>query len=241
MNRAILIFAAALLGTTGCYSKRCDPTSMTVNWEFTDAAGLTRDCGRSGPTSVRVFIDGVAQVDSSGNPDFTCAQYPYGVVLYDFANGSYALQLEAYGSSGQLLYMDQRQVSIARCGDTPVLATLTAAQGPMAIEYAIANAGSQCPAGSYLWLSITDLTNRDVFAQVDGTHAPTSVPCGTPLVYDEVPFGELSLDFIQVVQPTANPNAPYAALFQQCTPVPIHHLGAETVQVTLAPAMAFCR
>jgi hypothetical protein len=243
MKRAIPLLAAAFLGLTGCYTQ-CTDTELDVTWAFTDASGTVLSCPASGTATVRIFLDDLQLTDRFGNPtDFTCADGPT-IPILGIPAGTHKLQLDAHDASGNLLYQYvNTNLPLLSCGVNPLSANLDAVQATMVVHYSIANAGNQCPSGSFVWYSIFDVTDNRQFDLVDGTHSPTAVPCGTVLTFDKALFGTYALDFIQIVVPTGNPSAPFGALYESCTPQTFDHSAPNDgiVLPPLQPATVFCQ
>jgi len=235
MKRAIVFLATAVIAT-GCHT--CPPTDAVVFWTFVDASGNQFvGCPGSGVSFVRVFLNGEAQTDEFGNTDFSCTVFSDGAVLPNFRGGTYALQLEGYDANSQLLYLDQRNVTLANCGETVVDASLAAVQGSLTLDLA---GFTQCPLDSFVWYSLVDVTNNQIYSVVDGLDTPTAIPCTGSVLFDKVPFGQYQFDFVQVVRRTGDPVTPYLAAFQNCTPQAFNHLGDDAVTATLVPALASC-
>ncbi len=236
MKRAILILAAALIGTTGgCTTRRCDPGTLTLYWTFTDAAGVTRGCAGSGVSNVRITIDRVVQLDQSGSALFACQPFADGVEgiqLTDFVTATHDVQVEGLDANQQQLYLAQTSVRTNGCGDTTVPLVLPAVQGTLQVSYSISPVNT-CPTASFVWYSITDLTTNTVFSTVDALNTPRFFVCGDLIVFDAVPFGPYRLDFIQTVVSTGNPSSPWLAVDGNCTPQTVNHLGNDAITVTL--------
>lgn len=238
MKRAILLLTTALLGLSGC--RDCLNT-ITVQWAFKDAAGNLLDCSQASVATAHVFLDGRAQFDQFGSTEFTCAQFPNGVILTDYPGGTHLLQIDALDQNGNLLYQFHDNISARNCGDTTLPIDVPAVVGPLDINYRLPVA--QCPVSSFVWFSITDLSTQQPAIVIDGLHTPEQFPCGQtiPLPLD-VPFGDYRLDFIQIVQKTSNIITPYVAVYQNCTPgLTVHHTGVDLFDVTLASATSTCQ
>jgi hypothetical protein len=152
------------------------------------------------------------------------------------------VQVDAFDASNNLLYQDVRSTSTAACGHVALDVTLSAVQAPFQISYALPG-GAACPANSFVWLSLVDVTGNVQFDLVDANNSPTAIPCGTPLTYDKALFGQYRLDFIQVVRSTGVPATPFVAAYQYCSPLNFDHQAANDVFIvpTLFPASVSCR
>ncbi len=242
---AVLLAVAAVASGAACGST-CPPTDAIVYWSFTDATGAqTPDCASAGVASLRVLVNGQAQLDANtGAADLLCQDYPTGGVMFPTWGlaGPVQLEVDAYDASGNLLYSDQESVSLQACGETVVDASLTAVP-----TLTLSLAGFQaCPISpvAYVWYSLTDVTNPHQptpFALVNGLHGPTQVPCAGDIPLGNVPDGDYRLDWVQVVtQSGADPLNPYQPLYTSCSPVTFTHQGSDAVTATLAPASTFC-
>lgn len=242
MRRAIpFLAAAAALTATGCTSSHCDPSDVNVYWEsFTDVNGRTFTCAGSDVVGVQVFVDGQAQLlNSSGQPQpVSCIPFPgqssaAGVTLLAFTPGTYSIEVQAYDQTGNLKYLAQTSVVVPgnACGQVLTVDTVpTQVADDLTVAYSITG-GQACPANSFVWYSLFDVTGNASFSAVDGQHSPQSVPCGSVLTFPTALFGQYQLDFIQIVTPTGNPATPYAAVFQDCTPLAFNHSGRDGTTV----------
>ncbi len=216
MKRATIgVLAAALVGATGCGS-HCE--NMQLAWTFTDASGNPISCEQSGAAWILIFLDDQQLVDGYGNPlQLTCADGPV-VPIVGVGPNPVKLQLDAYDANKNLLYQYiASNVTARQCGNNVLQVDLTAVQAAMTIAYSINNTGNACPQGSYVWYSLFDVTDNQLFSAVDGTHSPNSVPCGSELTFDGALYGTYRLDFIQIVAPTQDPTQPWVSLFADCT------------------------
>ncbi len=223
----------------------CAPPDTIVYWTFTDASGgSTTDCAAAGVSTIRIFVNDQAQTDQNGSPDLPCADFRAsgGALFPTPVTGSANLQVEAYDANGDLRYLaGPVTVNLGGCGDTVVDANLSAQQGTLTINL---TGFTQCPSPGYIWYSLTDVTNPQqplLYSAVDGLSSPTAVPCSGAIALDNVPMGKYRLDWIQVVAPTANPQVPFTAVWQNCVPTAFTHSANDTTTVNLTAATTACQ
>jgi hypothetical protein len=118
MNRTLLFTMLAATVLSGCRIRNhADPGDITFSWSFAGAS-----CADAPEVStVRVVIPGeILQNDGY----FPClvGGYP-GVVLHDFAPGTYSFQLEALSNTDQVLYVAAGTVTVD--GDVRATVDLT--------------------------------------------------------------------------------------------------------------------
>ncbi len=243
MKRAIVGFLAIAAVAGGCGSS-CPLPDTIVYWTFTDASGgTTTDCAAAGVSTIRIFVNDQAQTDQNGSPDLSCTDFRQsgGALFPTPVNGNVKLQVEGYDANGNLTYLtDPMTVNLQRCGETVVDANLRAQQGTLTINL---TGFSQCPSPGYIWYSLTDVTNPQqpqVYSAVDGLSSPTAVSCTGAIALDNVPIGNYRLDWIQVVVPTGNPQTPFAAVWQNCSPTAVTHSGNDATTVNLTQATQIC-
>lgn len=242
MRRAILLLATFGLALSGCRSRCDNGGTLTVFWQnpqggFTTTTGQLLSCDAAGVSTVDVSVNG----SLAGH--FPChGPSSDGITLTGFFNNeTVSVQVDAFDASNNLLYQDVRSTSTAACGNVALDVTLAAVQAPFQISYALPG-GIACPPSSFVWLSLVDVTGNVQLDLVDGSHSPTAIPCSTVLTYDKALFGQYRLDFIQVVQPTGNPLAPFVAAYQFCSPLTFDHQAANDVFIvpTLFSASVSC-
>ncbi len=246
MKRAFLLLATMALFGSACTNHNCAPPETVVYWTFVDAAGRSyTGCPGTAVTptvsTIRIFVNNQVQYDDAGNSDFACSTYQNGAILPNtLAPGNYQLQVEGYDQNGTLLYLGQQNVNVVACNAQTFDVTLNAVQGPITVNL---TGFSQCPTTSYVWYSLTDVTNPQqpvVYSFADGRNNPTDIRCTGAVLFDGVPFGNYRLDFVQIVVPSGNSNVPYTAVYQNCTPTAFQHNAADAVTVALQPATASC-
>jgi hypothetical protein len=240
MKRAILILAATgLLGATGC--GRCDRETLTVNWTFIDGSNAEQTCDNSGTVAMEILVNGVAVTDDLGNTQFTCAQFPNSITLFDVPIGVNDVEFDAFDANNQLIVQQAQSVDIRSCGNTTTTMSLAMQQAPIAIDYSLS--GTNCISTDVIWYSLTDITTGVRFI-VDAANNPgLVVTCGSPVDFSPAPFGPWQLDAIEIVD-NRNPAAPQAIL-TNCSGAPaVNHLGFDSIPITLFPAAgptAFCQ
>lgn len=219
-------------------SSRCDPAALDVTWTpFTDAAGLPFDCaGASAVGGVRVLVDGTTAFQLDGGCVSTAGgARSEGTRLTGLAPGAHEIAVQGIGADGLVRFEDRRTVTVpAGCAGAQQVATTPAAVADdLGLTYSIAGQLA-CPVSGFVWLSMSDETRGTVYAVVDQTRAPTSIPCGTPLVFPAAPFGRYRVDFIQIVTPTGIPTIPFRAAYQMCVPFVFDHAADD---VATLPAL----
>ena len=244
MRRAILIFATFGLALSGCGSHCNNGGTLTLFWQnprggFTDASGQLLSCDQAGVSTVDVTVNGTL----AGH--FPChGPSSDGITLTGFFNGeTVSVQVDAFDASDNFLYSDgPRSISTAACGNVARDVTLDAVQAPFQISYALPG-GVACTPNSFIWLSLVDVTGNVQFDLVDANNTPFAIPCdNTDITYDKALFGQYRLDFIQVVQQTGNPLAPFFAQYQFCQPLSFDHQAANDLFIvpTLFSATGPC-
>lgn len=234
MKRALLTLAVvALSSATGC-GRRCNRETLTLNWTFVNSAGQAVSCEASGATTLRVLLDGVAAVDQFNNIDFTCAEIPNGIQLFDVPVGANTVEIDAFDASGGLIIQDQQTVQVQSCGDTAVALNLSALTGNLTISYAFSDGGPCSQAGSLIWYELLDNSGQ-VVDVVDLANGPTDIACGNTIPLTQLPFGRYTVSRIEEV--SASPA--FGTLGSTCTAQSFEHLAANetaTVSITVPSA-----
>ncbi len=234
MKRIAIALAAATLGT-GCIvttdgTTSCAPTTLTVDWTFTNAAGVTQTCAQMGIASVDLFYDGY----SAGT--FPCSNGYQ--ILTNPVPGSHAIVVEGLDSGGAIIARDSYYATVNACGDSFTSANAT--EGFVRIDYTIAPV-NQC-GGGYMWFAIHDDVANVTAAVIDQTSLAsdkTLYACGSTTILFPLATGSYSLRWIQEVgTPTTTP----VALHEYCTPTPfsIAGPGTQPVAVTLGTGVTGC-
>ncbi|HYS79593.1 MAG TPA: hypothetical protein VEM76_02725 [Anaeromyxobacteraceae bacterium] len=243
MRRALLLLCTFGLALSGCRSRCDNGGTLTLFWQkpqggFTTATGQLLSCDEAGVSTVDVTVNG------SFAGHFPChGPSSDGITLTGFFGENVSVLVDAFDASNNLLYEDgPRSTSTASCGNVALDVTLGAVQAPFQISYALPG-GIACPANSFVWLSLVDVTGNVQFDLVDQNNTPTAIPCGTVLTYDKALFGQYRLDFIQVVQPTGIPSTPFVSLYQFCQPLNFNHQAAndDFIVPTLISSSVSCR
>ncbi len=227
MKRVLLTLAAAVLGA-GCVvssSPPCDTPTLTVDWSFTDADGVSQTCAGMGISAVDVYYDG------SFAGEFSCALYGQ---TFTSAPGSHSLIVEGLDANGTIIARDSFVTSVASCGDTP--ANAVAGEGWMNLDYHFYPT-DQC-SGGYMWFAIHDDVANATAALVNGNNYPTRYYCPATIEFP-LPYGDYTLQWIQEV---ANPITSPTVLNQQCADqaFSITAPGLTTVSPTLYAPSGNC-
>jgi hypothetical protein len=246
MRRAVLMLATFGLALTGCYSRHydqpaaCAPVgTLTVYWQvpqggFVSPAGALQACDAAGVAYVDVSVNGV----STGKHPCHGPRAD-GIQLTGFTDETVKVQADAYDAQGNLLFQDVRNVTTAYCYDTTVDVQLAAVAAPLLVSYALPV--PTCPANSFVWLSLVDVTGNVQYDLVDLNNTPNDLPCGVqnPIVYPKALYGQYRLDFMQVVQWNGSS---YESRYQYCAPTTFNHVAPnDQLSVTLQPTVGVCR
>ncbi len=133
MNARLMVAFLALASSTGCIivGTGGGPTlrsgDVTFSWSFAGASCNTA----SSVKSVRISIPGQSLMNAGVYPCLV-AEYP-GVVLKDFAGGSYSFTIEAIGYRNEVLYAGSGTFTVDR--GTRVDIDLTPVGGPTSYAY----------------------------------------------------------------------------------------------------------
>jgi len=230
MKRAILILAvAAFFGAAGC--GRCDRETLTVNWTFRDSSGQPISCDASGTSTIRVFLDGVAAVDRFNRIDFTCAESPNGIQLFDVPVGVNTVEVDTFDASGGLIIQNQQTVQVQSCGDTSVVLDLSALRGNIDIDFQFPDIGFTCSnQDTLMWYELLDWNNQ-VVDIVGPNNTPGALPCvAGPILLSQLPFGRYTVSRIQEVDGVG-----FASHHATCTPQSFEHLAADETVTVIVP------
>jgi hypothetical protein len=243
MNRAAVLLAAAVLGSSAaCTTTHCDNTTVNLYWvNFTTASGRVVRCSdpTSGVAGLQVFVDGVSQFQNL----LPCQPFNDGVEgigLQNFTFGSHTFEVRAFDANGNQIYGDSVTSTVPQTcnGAFQVDTHPVAVAGDFSISYSF-TPNNVCASGTFVWYRLVDLTTNAIVSIVDGTHNPFSLPCGNPnpIPFASLPFGNYRLDFIETVQQTGNPSAPFSAVDQVCVPQAVSHaVASDSFQITIPAA-----
>ena len=192
MNRLALALAlATTLAGSGCYvAPDCGTRNVSVSWSpgfDGPASQIGQTCASAGVTWVDLFIDGVQVVGPLAG-HFDCLDY--GEPVAAVPNGNHVLTVEGIASDGAVTFRDEFSFGASGCNDIALPAAVPAA-GFVDLNYQFFTNGTPIApvcAGSWLWLSIFDLSTvrHDILS--DLTSNPTAYSCGGALTL-AVPAG----------------------------------------------------
>jgi hypothetical protein len=134
MNRAILLFVAASMTMTGCYTRPCNVSDITFYWHF--PSGSTElSCNDAGVVSVQISVDGQVQgqfpCTALASDGVTPVQ---GVTLLSFSSRPYDFQLDGLDKDGHAVWSDAFSYTPAGCGNIALDRDLTALTGDLDVS-----------------------------------------------------------------------------------------------------------
>ena len=204
MRRLAALLLAATAAVAGCGRTTCEVGDLVVYWTFTGSDGVARGCADAGVATVRIFVDGQPPAGPGGQADFNCDPFNTGVegiTLRSFFVGQPSqLQLEGYDAAGQLVYLDQRNVTARGCGGTRVDVALASTAADLTVNYTFAQGcrvpteGSTAPT-TFIWYRLLD-SGGNVVSAADVTQNQTAIPCSDTartFVIPQLPFGQYTL------------------------------------------------
>lgn len=225
MNRFLLLPAAALLTATGCVSNDgrvdCFPPNLNVYWTPGPpptggfqvpglvAAGYPAelDCADAGVVSVQVFVHGsiVPCVGGAANcVDANSWRCTVGGVSVPIASGgTYSVEVDGFGSTGNLKYVSTDSIGAFSCGDTAAGVFPQGLSGTLGIDYAFIPAANCQPGSDIVW---------DLRRGLSTAFDTNSIACGTTNPFDvyggfDVLAGVYTLDSIAEVVGTTSYHA----------------------------------
>jgi hypothetical protein len=243
MKRAILLLVTAILGATGCNSRRCD-TAITFLWHFPNASGTGElACNQAGVVNVEIIEDGSSDgvfactlTDVNGNA-------VQGITLTNFAVRNYQFELDGLDASGNIIHRDQFSFTPTGCVDNQLDRTLPAVTGNLAIDFRFQDIGFTCTnAGTFMWYELLDRNNQ-VIDIVGPSNSPTALPCTSgAIALNQLAFGPYTVSRIQEVEPfNGNFANGFITHHATCTPQSFQHfVDGETVTVVVPASNGNC-